>query len=163
MGKYLPSAGWNSIQAGGIHDNGFVDFIIFGNGPTFQLSVCEITGLTVRFQVQKVNSGLRSVVLSPKHERSPWLFFSLYLLHVTGLIYMVYWTNVSHTHWYVPQIIANKITGSWYLHKYKEVNKYILYTPFWETAFGDVDWIHLAQDRDRWRALVNTVMNLRVP
>jgi hypothetical protein len=32
-----------------------------------------------------------------------------------------------------------------------------------ETGFGDVDWIHLAQDRDRWRALVNTVMNLRVP
>jgi hypothetical protein len=28
---------------------------------------------------------------------------------------------------------------------------------------GDVDWIHLAQDRDRWRALVNTVMSLRVP
>jgi hypothetical protein len=26
-----------------------------------------------------------------------------------------------------------------------------------------VDWIHLAQDRNRWRALLNTVMNLRVP
>jgi hypothetical protein len=26
-----------------------------------------------------------------------------------------------------------------------------------------VDWIHWAQDRDRWRALVNTIMNLRVP
>jgi hypothetical protein len=32
-----------------------------------------------------------------------------------------------------------------------------------ETGFGDVDWIHWAQDWDRWRALVNTVMNLRVP
>jgi hypothetical protein len=32
-----------------------------------------------------------------------------------------------------------------------------------ETGFGDVDWIHWAQDRDRWRALVNTVKNLRVP
>jgi hypothetical protein len=32
-----------------------------------------------------------------------------------------------------------------------------------EVGFGDVDWIDLAQDRDRWRALLNTVMNLRVP
>jgi hypothetical protein len=31
-----------------------------------------------------------------------------------------------------------------------------------EIWFGDVDWIHLAQDRDTWRALVSTVMNLRV-
>jgi hypothetical protein len=28
---------------------------------------------------------------------------------------------------------------------------------------GDVDWIGVAKDRNRWRALVNTVMNLRVP
>jgi hypothetical protein len=32
-----------------------------------------------------------------------------------------------------------------------------------EIGFGDVDWIHWAQDRDRWRDLVNTAMNLRVP
>jgi hypothetical protein len=32
-----------------------------------------------------------------------------------------------------------------------------------EIGFGDVDWIHWAQDRDRWQALVNTVMTLRVP
>jgi hypothetical protein len=28
-----------------------------------------------------------------------------------------------------------------------------------ETGWGSVEWIQLAQDRDRWRALVNTVMN----
>jgi hypothetical protein len=32
-----------------------------------------------------------------------------------------------------------------------------------EIGFGDVDWIHLTQDGDRWRALVNTVMSLLVP
>jgi hypothetical protein len=31
-----------------------------------------------------------------------------------------------------------------------------------ETGLGSVEWIQLAQDRDRWRAVVNTVMNLRV-
>jgi hypothetical protein len=30
-----------------------------------------------------------------------------------------------------------------------------------EVGCGDVDWIGLAQDRDRWRALVNSVLNLR--
>jgi hypothetical protein len=32
-----------------------------------------------------------------------------------------------------------------------------------EVGWGDVDWIGLAQDRDKWRALVNSVLNLRVP
>jgi hypothetical protein len=32
-----------------------------------------------------------------------------------------------------------------------------------EVGWGDMDWIDMAQDRDRWRALVSTVMNLRVP
>jgi hypothetical protein len=32
-----------------------------------------------------------------------------------------------------------------------------------EIRWDGVDWIDLAQDRDQWRAFVNTVMNLRVP
>jgi hypothetical protein len=36
-------------------------------------------------------------------------------------------------------------------------------TDLLEVRWDDVDWIGLAQDRDRWRALVNSVLNLRVP
>jgi hypothetical protein len=34
---------------------------------------------------------------------------------------------------------------------------------FQEVGCGDMDWIKLAQDRNRWRTLVNAVMNLWVP
>jgi hypothetical protein len=32
-----------------------------------------------------------------------------------------------------------------------------------EIGWGGVDWINMAPDRDKWRALVNPVLNLRVP
>jgi hypothetical protein len=36
-------------------------------------------------------------------------------------------------------------------------------TDLGEVGWDDVDWIGLATDRNRWRALVNSVLNLRVP
>ena len=33
----------------------------------------------------------------------------------------------------------------------------------WDVCMWYVDWIVLAQDRDRWRTLVSAVMNLRIP
>jgi hypothetical protein len=45
---------------------------------------------------------------------------------------------------------------------YKGIKMYIR-MDLGEVGCGDVDWIGLAQDRNRWRALVNSVLNLRVP
>jgi hypothetical protein len=39
------------------------------------------------------------------------------------------------------------------------LNGSFFYIDLRETGLEGVDWIHLAQDRDRWRTLVNTVMN----
>jgi hypothetical protein len=44
-------------------------------------------------------------------------------------------------------------------HRWKDKVKMNLKEIGWE----DLDWVHLTQDKDQWRGLMNTVMNLRVP
>jgi hypothetical protein len=41
--------------------------------------------------------------------------------------------------------------------------KYNIRKDLREIGWEDVDWMHVAQDRNQWQVLMNTVMNLRVP
>jgi len=44
-----------------------------------------------------------------------------------------------------------------------EVDWMIILKLYLRNKMGDIDWLHLSRDRDRWQALVNAVMNLRLP
>jgi hypothetical protein len=53
--------------------------------------------------------------------------------------------------------------GMWDVRSLYRVGSLTIKMDLREIEWGDMYWIDLAQDRDQWRALVNTVMNLRVP
>jgi hypothetical protein len=63
----------------------------------------------------------------------------------------------------VYRVLVGKTEGNRFLgrprHRWEDNIKMDL----WEVECGGVDWIGLAQDRDRWQELVNAVMNLWVP
>jgi hypothetical protein len=61
------------------------------------------------------------------------------------------------------KILVRKAEGKRLLGRRKhrwEVNIRMVLT---EMGMDGVDWLHLAQDRNQWRAVVNMVMNLRIP
>jgi hypothetical protein len=57
-------------------------------------------------------------------------------------------------HWRTSLLVFALFPCMYFLHDGSLINN---------VGWGDVDWIDLAQDRDWWRAVVYTVMNLRVP
>jgi hypothetical protein len=59
-----------------------------------------------------------------------------------------WWGDLREGHHLGDQGVDGRIILKWIFEKWDE---------------GGMDWIELAQDRDRWRALVNAVMKLRVP
>jgi hypothetical protein len=62
------------------------------------------------------------------------------------------------------KILVGKRAGKRPLGRHGRTCEYNIKLDFREMwGAGDVDWIHLAQDKDQWWTLVNTVMKLRVP
>jgi len=63
----------------------------------------------------------------------------------------------------VYRVLVGKPQGKRQLGRPRRRWEDIIEMDFQEVGCGGFDWIDLAQDRDRWWALVNAIMNLRVP
>jgi len=63
----------------------------------------------------------------------------------------------------VYRVLVGKPEGKSHLGDPGVDGKIIFKMDLQEVGCGSMDWTELAQDRDRWRALVNVVMNPRVP
>jgi hypothetical protein len=61
------------------------------------------------------------------------------------------------------RVLVGKPEGKRSMGRHRRRWKDSIKTDLEEVGCGSMDWIELAQDRERWRALVNSVMNLRVP
>jgi hypothetical protein len=61
------------------------------------------------------------------------------------------------------RILVRRLEGKGSLGRPRRRWKYSIKMDLQEVRWGGMDWIDMAEDRDRWRAVVNVVMNHRVP
>jgi hypothetical protein len=60
-------------------------------------------------------------------------------------------------------VLVGKSEGRRSLRRYRRRSEDNIKTDRREVGWGDMDWVNLVQDGDKWRALVNTVLNFQVP
>jgi len=70
--------------------------------------------------------------------------------------------HVARREWCIQGFLGGDVRERDHLEAPGRDGKIILKWFFWEWD-GGKDWIELAQGRDRWRAIVNAVMNIRIP
>jgi hypothetical protein len=65
--------------------------------------------------------------------------------------------------WNAYRLLVTKLKGKRRLGRSRRIWVDNIRMDLGEVGWSDVDWIGLAQDRNRWRTVVNSVLNLRVP
>ena len=101
------------------------------------------------------NHGNYLPINMASHPRRLQSSFTVLLYFVTSYIFQYHFQN------YMMIVTLLHINANSYVFHHKPIS--ILYSDLQEVESGGMDWIDLAQDRDRWQALVNVVRYLWVP